>query len=361
MIRRLLPSVGVLFALLTPAQRVSAASEALTYTAYTWNQAPGPETQCGDGQLSSLTLEWDSAPVPGCPSDLFYLDITGQLYNPSPATRYAIYSDDGIRVTIDGQVLVDEWWPRGCSGWVHDLQLSEGWHDIRIEYFEAGGSTCLWIIQETDGIWQNIPAAYLSTSPPATTTTQPASTTTSTIAATTTTIEATTTTYQPTVSSASPTSTATIESTIQTSTSGPPPSNPTENTSDVTTTIETTSTTTIPSSSIPETITPGISSDRAIALATSPEAVAALTVEDAAEVFAAIDEGELTPEEAAAIVAAVQNAPDEIRREFEAAVNVFSGSFDNYIPTGSRVPVSTRRIIIVTTGLLVAMPPSRRK
>lgn len=377
MIRRLLPLVGVLLALTTTAQRADAATGNLTYTAYTWNETPDQGETCSTGTTETLILEWDTAPIDGCPGDYFGVTINGSLYNPNPTTSYAILSDDGIRITIDGQLVVNEWWPRGCSGWVHDLQLSEGWHDIRIDYFEAGGSTCLWIYQVTENGWQPIPSVYLdATSGPApgTTTTDNATTTTTTEPETSTSSPPTTdatgtttsgpqTTYQPTESSAIPTSTATIESTIQMSTSTPPldPPNEIENTSDATTTTQASSTTTISTSSIPPTLSQDISSDAAIALATDPDTVEQLTPEQAAQVFAAIDEGELTPEQAAAIVVAVQNAPDEIRREFEAQVNVFSGAFDNYIPTGSLVPVSTRRIIIVTTGLLVAMPPSRRK
>ena len=76
--------------------------------------------------------------------------------------------------------------------------------------------------------------------------------------------------------------------------------------------------------------------------------------------FAAIDEATLTPEIGALLVAAVQDAPLEVREAFEAKINVYGGATDNYIPVGSTVPVSTRRVIIITTGLLVAMPTPRR-
>jgi hypothetical protein len=81
-----------------------------------------------------------------------------------------------------------------------------------------------------------------------------------------------------------------------------------------------------------------------------------LTEDTASDLFAALDEDTLTPEEGAALAAAVQNAPVSIRALFEENVNIFAGATDSYIPLGSTVPVGTRRVIIITSGLLVAMP-----
>jgi hypothetical protein len=377
MIRRLLPLVGVLYAILATAQPATASSGALTYRAYSWSDTPTAETQCSEGNFTALVLEWDSEPLPGCPADNFFVAITGSIYSPGPATQYALYSDDGARLFIDGQLVVSNWWDRGCSGYVHDLQLSEGWHDIRLEYYENGGNTCLWLYQITSAGLSEIPAAYLSpeATQPATTTTerttttteQPTTTTTEAIPETTTTTsEATTTSstlYQPTESTTAQTTTSTADTTSQTSpsVSSTIPEIPANNesTSEPIRTPLTTSTTT--TSSIPEKIAEGLTNDEAIDAATNPELVAQLTTEEAALVFAAIDEEEITPEEAAAIIEAVQDAPPSIREQFEDKVNIFAGKYDGYIPLGSLVSVGTRRTIIITTGLLVAAPTLRKR
>ena len=371
MIRRLLPLVGVFFVLLTPAQHVSAATGELNYTAYSWSSEPSAETQCASGNFTSLILEWDSEAIPGCPGDNFYLDITGQLYSPGPDILYALYSDDGVRVTIDGQLVTSNWWDRGCSGFLNDWQLSEGWHDIRIEFYENGGGTCLQLYQVTSNGWSEIPAAYfnagerIAPAPSSTIAPMPEPTTTSIEATTTTSLEleTTTTIYQPTESTNSPTTTSTIDTSNQISPTTPstqpiiPPT--VASTSEPTTIPMTTNVAT--TSSIPEKIAEQMSSDEALAVITDAAAVAELTAEQAAEVFAAIDESTITPEEAAAIVEAVQKAPPSIREQFEKKINIFAGIYDGYIPLGSLVPVRTRRIIIITTGLLVAAPTLRRK
>jgi len=71
----------------------------------------------------------------------------------------------------------------------------------------------------------------------------------------------------------------------------------------------------------------------------------------------------LTPEAKAELVEQLNDAPVELKREFEATVNVFGGGFDNYVPADQRVPVGTRRTLIAVTGALVTLSstaPARR-
>jgi hypothetical protein len=115
-------------------------------------------------------------------------------------------------------------------------------------------------------------------------------------------------------------------------------------------------TTTYTPATVPEDLTP------AEAYQTVLDSVDELTADTAGEVFAALDVESLTIAQGDALTAAVQDAPVEIRELFEENVNIFAGVTDNYVPLGSTVPVRTRRIIIITTGLLVAMPaPSTRR
>lgn len=84
--------------------------------------------------------------------------------------------------------------------------------------------------------------------------------------------------------------------------------------------------------------------------------------EEAAQIFATLDVGELSEAEVEALVAAVQDAPVEVRQAFEQEVDIFSGATDSYVPLGSTVPVSTRRaLIVITTMAAVTAVTSRRK
>ncbi len=71
----------------------------------------------------------------------------------------------------------------------------------------------------------------------------------------------------------------------------------------------------------------------------------------------------LTDTEAAVLVQQLNNAPRELKKQFEQQVNVFSGQFDNYIPADQKIPVGERRTLIAVTASLVtlgATAPSRK-
>lgn len=201
-----------------------------------------------------------------------------------------------------------------------------------------------------------------TTVPPTSTTYQDNSTTTitnQTTQAIPTTVQPSTSTYQPATSSSAPSATAPTPTSIQNpSTTSTVPSTTALETPPIPSTIPTTTSTTSTTTTVPA---PVLAAGEALAeiLATVNE----LTEDTAGELFAALDEDTLTPEEGAALAAAVQNAPVSIRALFEENVNIFAGATDSYIPLGSTVPVGTRRVIIITTGLLVAMPTAttRRK
>lgn len=202
------------------------------------------------------------------------------------------------------------------------------------------------------------PETTTSTSSTSTTTTSttylPSTTTTTTIqtAQTTTTGVQSTTTYQPATSSSAPSATAPTPTSIQNpSTTSTAPTTTALDTPAIPATIPTTTSTTSTTSTVPAPI-PARQDPIVELLAT----LDTLTADTAADLFAEIDEAALTPAEGAELVAAVQDAPTAIREAFEDEVDIFAGATDTYVPLGSTVPVATRRVIIITTGLLVAMP-----
>lgn len=100
----------------------------------------------------------------------------------------------------------------------------------------------------------------------------------------------------------------------------------------------------------------GIDATEATAIATSAEVLNKVTADQASEIFAAVPVSELTDEQAAAIVEAVTNAPNDVKEAFQEQINVFGGKFDEYVPTGSEVSVGTRRVIVAATGVLFVAP-----
>ena len=191
-----------------------------------------------------------------------------------------------------------------------------------------------------------------STLPPTTTTTVPPTTTSSTTTTTSTTSTSsttTTTTEAPTTTTTLP-PTTTSTSTSTTSTVVQVPVQTTTTTS--TTEVPVTTSTTIP------VILPTITAAEATAVATNAEVLATITSEEATQVFQALELEVLTEDQLVELVAAVQDAPTEVRESFEEEIDIFgSGAVDSYVPIGSTVPVKTRRALIAI-GMVMSVAPA---
>jgi hypothetical protein len=109
-------------------------------------------------------------------------------------------------------------------------------------------------------------------------------------------------------------------------------------------------------------LTKDLDTSQATLLITSPAVLNNITTAQAEQLFNEITPTELSPDEAEAVVAAVQEAPEEVREAFESTLNIFQGFADNYVPLNSTVPVSTRRALIAVSAvfLTVAPAPARR-
>jgi hypothetical protein len=99
--------------------------------------------------------------------------------------------------------------------------------------------------------------------------------------------------------------------------------------------------------------------EQAIALATNPQVLANISKEQAEQIFETLDIAALTEEQTTQLIAAVQNAPTEVRKAFENKVDIFKNALDTYIPTGSKIPVGERRALIAIGAALTAAAATR--
>jgi hypothetical protein len=105
-------------------------------------------------------------------------------------------------------------------------------------------------------------------------------------------------------------------------------------------------------------ITKDLDTSQAAAFVSSPEVLAAITTVQAEALFGEISTAELSVEQAAEVVAAVQDAPPSVRQAFESVLNIFSGFADSYVPFDSRIPVSERRALVALGAVLLAASPA---
>lgn len=101
----------------------------------------------------------------------------------------------------------------------------------------------------------------------------------------------------------------------------------------------------------------GITEDQATEIATSAEVLSSIDGDQAAAIFAEIPIDSITEEQALEIIAAVQDAPTEVRSSFEEEINIFgSGSLNTYVPLGSTINVGQRRAVIAAGAVIAAAP-----
>ncbi|MCX6134229.1 MAG: glycoside hydrolase family 3 C-terminal domain-containing protein [Ignavibacteriales bacterium] len=89
-----------------------------------------------------INFEWAmGSPEPNIAPDHFSARWTGKLI-PKESGTYSVgfSSDDGVRLYIDGKLLIDSWFDRGATLDVVTMKLEAGReYDVKIEYYENEG------------------------------------------------------------------------------------------------------------------------------------------------------------------------------------------------------------------------------
>ncbi len=93
----------------------------------------------GPRSTPRLDYEWYRPTVPGLPQARWALQATGTVtLAPGTYTLRAI-SDDGVRVWVDGALVIDNWTPHESQ--VDSAPLAGGRHELRVEYYQVDGWT----------------------------------------------------------------------------------------------------------------------------------------------------------------------------------------------------------------------------
>jgi len=91
-------------------------------------------------QEANLNYDWGSgSPHFRVEADHFsarwtrYIDVTPGPY------RFTVTSDDGIRVWVDSDLIIDQWHDHPPTTYTAQAYLGEGHHLVKVEYYERGG------------------------------------------------------------------------------------------------------------------------------------------------------------------------------------------------------------------------------
>jgi hypothetical protein len=90
---------------------------------------------------SAIGFDWGSgSPHPGIAPDQFSVRWTRQVPLDRGRYRFTSETDDGVRVWIDGTLLIDQWQTMSRTRFSREVTLSQGLHTLRMEVFDSGGA-----------------------------------------------------------------------------------------------------------------------------------------------------------------------------------------------------------------------------
>jgi len=116
---------------------------------------------------SSVNFDWGMG-NPGDPinNDYFQAKWTGYVYIPT-AGNWTFYTsiDDGVKLYIDGALLIDKWRVQPETKYNSTIPLSAGFHTIQMDYYENTGYTAAKLYWSGPGVSTQtiIPQMYLYT------------------------------------------------------------------------------------------------------------------------------------------------------------------------------------------------------
>lgn len=102
-----------------------------------------------------LDFDWKrGSPARNVPSDRFSVRWDG-WFKASQAGLYTLFvvANDGVRIRFGDALAVDHWEDAGYSSWTGtgDVHLDEGWHPLRIEYYDRSDNARLVAMISRDG------------------------------------------------------------------------------------------------------------------------------------------------------------------------------------------------------------------
>lgn len=110
-------------------------------------------SRCEDGPVNHYWGGAEGSPDPArLPVDGFSARWTGTLPFEAGPAKFITFTDDGVRVFVDGQNVIDNWTLHGVTMDVATLPMTAGQHTVRMEYFEGGGDGLAQFVIEQDRV-----------------------------------------------------------------------------------------------------------------------------------------------------------------------------------------------------------------
>jgi len=92
-------------------------------------------------QYSAIDFDWGkNSPIAGVTADYFSARFTGEFHFTGGKYHFTVTADDGIRVWMDDNLILDKWTVTAAKTYHLDVDIGEGNHKLKVEYFEDKGA-----------------------------------------------------------------------------------------------------------------------------------------------------------------------------------------------------------------------------
>lgn len=93
---------------------------------------------------AAINFNWGhGSPAAGLPTDNFSVRWIRDVWFAGGTFRFTVVSDDGVRLWVGDQLVVDEWRDRGPVPITVDHYIPVGTYRVRVEYYERGGGALI--------------------------------------------------------------------------------------------------------------------------------------------------------------------------------------------------------------------------
>lgn len=125
-----------------------------------------------------ISANWgDGSPGYGLPADNFSIRWSRRLTLEAGRHNFWAYADDGVRVYVDGRLVIDAWHDSSAERYDGTIDLDAGEHRIVVEYYEGQGQAVIQFGRERVAVPTATPTVTATATATATVTTEPSATT----------------------------------------------------------------------------------------------------------------------------------------------------------------------------------------
>ena len=92
---------------------------------------------------AEINFYWGTgSPAPSVPSDNFSALWQRYVWFEADTYRFTISTDGGVRLWVGDRLLIEQWQDQSAA-YNADISLTQGYHRVRLEYYDSGGSSAV--------------------------------------------------------------------------------------------------------------------------------------------------------------------------------------------------------------------------